>query len=131
MIHLDANLLIALVKRNDAFQPMAALVIARSGPFGSSSIAWMEFLSKPVHSDDKTALEAILTGGIIPFDAETAALAGKIFHLTGSKRRTRLDTMIAATAILAGAELATTNSEDFQPFVPHGLKLWIGEEVES
>ncbi len=47
----------------------------------------------------------------------------KLFHLTGSKRRTRLDTMIAATAILSGAELATTNPADFEPFVPHGLNL--------
>ena len=30
---------------------------------------------------------------------------------------------VPATAILAGAELATTNSDDFQAFVPHGLKL--------
>jgi len=31
--------------------------------------------------------------------------------------------LIASTAILAGAELATVNQSDFQPFVPHGLKL--------
>ena len=35
----------------------------------------------------------------------------------------RLDTIIAATAIVAGAELATTNPADFQVFVPHGLQL--------
>ncbi len=31
--------------------------------------------------------------------------------------------MIAATAILSGAELATANPEDFRPFVAHGLRL--------
>jgi predicted nucleic acid-binding protein len=44
-------------------------------------------------------------------------------HRTGSKRRTRLDAMIAATAITAGAELATVNADDFEGFVPHGLRL--------
>ncbi|MCX6878609.1 MAG: PIN domain-containing protein [Verrucomicrobia bacterium] len=106
MIHLDANLLIALVKQNDAHHPLAARAITGSGPFGCSSVAWMEFRSKPVHPHDQAALEAILAGGIVPFDEATAALAGAIFHLTGAHRRTRLDTMIAATAIHAGAALA-------------------------
>jgi predicted nucleic acid-binding protein len=35
----------------------------------------------------------------------------------------RIDAMIAATAIVAGAELATNNRADFNAFVPHGLKL--------
>ncbi len=68
-------------------------------------------------------MRQILQGGIRPFDEAAAVLAGQLFFQTGSKRRNRLDTMIAATAILAGAELATVNPEDFAPFVPHGLKL--------
>ena len=124
MIHLDANLLIALVRNNDAHHPAAARVIAGTGPFRCSSIAWTEFLSKPVHPDDKTALAAILIGGIVPFDAKAAALSGELFHLTGSNRRTRMDAMIAAATILAGAKLATTNPDDFHAFLPHGLKLF-------
>lgn len=65
----------------------------------------------------------MLQGGIVPFDEAAAVLAGRLFFKTGSKRKNRLDTMIAATAILAGAELATVNQEDFAIFVPHGLKL--------
>jgi predicted nucleic acid-binding protein len=37
--------------------------------------------------------------------------------------RFRIDAMIAATAILAGARLATLDKGDFKVFVPHGLKL--------
>ena len=123
MIHLDANLLIALLKDSDAHRVTAKRVIEEIGPFGCASVAWMELHSRPVHRRDTAALKAILHAGIIPFDEVTAALAGELYHRTGSKRRTRLDTMIAATAILAGAELATVNAEDFEPFVPHGLKL--------
>ena len=123
MIHLDANLLIALVRQHDSHHQAAAGVVAGSGPFGCSSVAWMELHSKPVHPADQAALAAIVAGGIVPLDEAAASLAGRLFHLTGAKRRTRLDTMIAATAILAGASLATTNPADFQPFLAHGLTL--------
>lgn len=123
MIHLDANLLVALVSRFDVHHGTAARIISGPGPFGTSSVAWMEFLSRPVHPRDSFALKSLLNGGVAFFDETTATLAGELYHLTGSKRRTRLDTMIAATAINAGAELATVNEDDFAAFVPHGLRL--------
>ncbi len=124
MIHLDANLLIGFVYRSDVHHGTASRIISGPGPFGTSSVAWMELHSKPVHPRDSKAVMALLAGGITPFDEATATLAGELFHLTGSKRRTRLDTMIAATAIVAGVELATVNGDDFAAFVPHGLKLF-------
>jgi predicted nucleic acid-binding protein len=123
MIHLDANLLIALVNRADVHHGKVSRIIAGPGPFGTSAVAWMEFHSKPVHPRDSKAVMALLAGGITPFDEAAATLAGDLYHLTGSKHRTRLDTMIAATAIVAGAELATVNGGDFAAFVPHGLRL--------
>jgi predicted nucleic acid-binding protein len=84
----------------------------------------MELNSKPLHPHDRAALSAILTAGIFPFDESAAALAGELFHLTGSKRRTRLDCIIAASAIQTGAELATVDPADFRCFVSHGLKLY-------
>lgn len=123
MTQLDANLLIALLKDTDPHHAEAVRVISGSGPFATSSVAWMEFLSKPIHQNEELALRAILTGGILPFEQETAALAGQLYHLTGSKRRTRLDSMIASAAILANATLATVNPDDFSAFIQHGLRL--------
>lgn len=123
MIHFDTHLLIALIRPDHLHHSLATSVLSFTGPYGGSSIAWMELRSKPVHDHDVLALQALLTGDVNAFDQSTANLAGELYHLTGSKRRTRLGSMIAATAILAGAELATVNPEDFQPFEPHGLKL--------
>ena len=123
MIHLDANLLIAIVRPTDFHYTQGHRVISGLGPFGCSAVAWMEFHSKPVHPRDIAVTQSILSAGITPFDEATAALAAELYYRTGSKRRTRLDTMIAASAILAGAELATTNRDDFATFIPHGLKL--------
>ena len=123
MIHLDSNLLIALIKTTDVHHAAASQIIAGGGPFGCSSIAWMELHSKPVHQRDSLALKFILNAGIFAFEENCAALAGQLYQATGSKRRTRLDAIIAASSILAGAELATVNPEDFAPFLSHGLKL--------
>ena len=62
-------------------------------------------------------------GEVIPFAEEQAREAAHLFNAIGRKRHLRVDTMIAATAIVAGAPLATGNREDFQPFLAHGLKL--------
>lgn len=123
MIHLDTNLLIGVEDPTDPHHLTACDVFAKPGTFACSSVAWMELLSTPDTSALREAMKELLSGGIVPFDEAAASLAGELFHLTGSRRRTRLDTMIAATAILSGADLATTNPADFDPFVPHGLKL--------
>ena len=64
-----------------------------------------------------------LAGGIIPFGEPHAKEAARLFYAVGRSRRFKFDSLIAATAILANAELATVNAADFQSFVPHGLKL--------
>ena len=123
MIHLDTNLLIAISDPSDPHADKADALIVPSGVFATSAVSWMEFLSRPVELQHMKVVQRILSGGIIPFDEAPAALAGEIFHRTGARRRTRMDVMIAATAIHSGAELATTNPADFQPFLPFGLKL--------
>jgi predicted nucleic acid-binding protein len=124
MIHLDANLLIAATDPTDPHVEAFRRILATGDSLSTDAVAWTEVRSRPVDSVKLKVLRQVLRGGILPFDQKCADLAGEMFILTQAKRRHRLDTMIAATAILAGAELATVNPADFAPFLPHGLKLF-------
>lgn len=123
MIHLDTNLLIAAIDLAHPGHARARQALARGEPLAAGAVAWTEFLSKPVPTSHRHALMAMLGGRILPFAQAEAEVAAQLFQLPGVKRAQRLDTMIAATAILAGAELATSNLADFEPFVPLGLRL--------
>lgn len=125
MIHLDTNLLIGAGDAADIHHAAARRVFGKSIPVAASSPAWSEYQSRPLTTALASGVRSMLQGGVIPFDEAAAVLAGRLFYQTGGKRRHRLDTMIAASAILAGAELATVNPADFALFVPHGLKLLV------
>ncbi len=66
---------------------------------------------------------AVIQARITPFGQVEAVLAADLFNKTGRQRGSRFDCFIAATAILANAEVATANQSDFKVFLPHGLKL--------
>jgi predicted nucleic acid-binding protein len=89
----------------------------------SAAPAWYEFLCGPVTGPQISAVHAFLSGGISAFEEVQAIEAARLFNAVGRVRRLRVDAMIAATAIVAGARLATSNTEDFKIFVPHGLQL--------
>jgi predicted nucleic acid-binding protein len=46
-----------------------------------------------------------------------------LFNLSGRRRGTFIDCMIAAVALGANASLATTNSDDFRRLEPAGLQI--------
>ena len=123
MIHLDTNYLIGLLVKGS---PQAAEVdgwLASGEPLAASAVAWTEFLNGPVTALEVVQTESVLESRIVPFGAAEARLAAELFNNTGRRRGSRFDCLIAATAILAQADLATVNHSDFKVFVPHGLKL--------
>jgi predicted nucleic acid-binding protein len=125
MIHLDTNLLIALADSSDPHRDSALRLMELHSAAAVSSLAWWEFVCGPVSADGALMVRRLLPGGILPFDEVHSHEAARLFNAVGRARRFKFDSLIAATAILAGAELATVNREDFEPFVPHGLKLLV------
>lgn len=123
MIHLDTNYLIRLLIKGS---PQALEVdgwLAVGEPLATSAIVWTEFLNGPVTPAEVSRVTAVLQSRIIPFGQAEAAVAAELFNKTGRRRGSRFDCLIAATAAVARAEVATVNRDDFKPFLPHGLKL--------
>jgi predicted nucleic acid-binding protein len=90
-----------------------------------SSIGWAEFLCGPVSEEDRQRARRVV-GAPLPLVEMEAAKAADLFNVGGRKRGTIPDCLIAATALLAGAALATSNSGDFRRFERAGLKLIAG-----
>jgi predicted nucleic acid-binding protein len=84
--------------------------------------AWYEFLCGPITEQQVTTMRAFLDE-VTPFGEQQAAKAAELFAATGRKRSLKIDIMIAATAMLAGAQLATNNKSDFRSLKKYGLIL--------
>jgi Predicted nucleic acid-binding protein, contains PIN domain len=120
VIHLDTNFLVAL---EDEQSPETARItrwIQQNRDVRVSAVAWAEFLCGPV--GDTTIMEALLPSPV-PFEAKDAAKAATLFNATGRRSRSLQDCMIAAAAILADAELATSDMKDFRRFAKFGLRI--------
>jgi predicted nucleic acid-binding protein len=123
MIHLDTNYLIGLlVNGSPQAQDVDAWLVAGQ-ILAASAVAWTEFLNGPVTPLEISRAEAVLRSRIVPFGHPEAVLAADLFNKTGRRRGSRFDCLVAATAILEQAEVATVNQTDFRVFVPHGLTL--------
>jgi len=121
-ICLDTNFLIwALIPGTKEARTIEGWLGSRE-LLGIPAVDWYEFLCGSTEEEEQLAI-ALLKGGILPFTPTEARVAACGFRSLNKPRRLRVDTMIAATAIAAQAPLATNNHTDFEPFVPHGLKL--------
>jgi len=123
MIHLDTNYLIGLLVRGSREASEVDQWLAAGESLAASAIAWSEFLNGPVTASEANQVEAVLQSQIVSFGKAEAALAADLFNKTGRRRGSRFDCLIAATAILHHADLATINQSDFKVFAAHGLKL--------
>ena len=122
MILLDTNYLIAVLVKNSPEADRIRAWLA-SEDLCTTAIAWYEFLSGPVDEEGVGLVSALLRDRVIPFSGNQAQEGARLWNATGRQRRLRIDAMIAGAAVVSGAELATANLGDFEPFRPYGLRL--------
>jgi predicted nucleic acid-binding protein len=122
VIHLDTSFLVPALAAGSAHDRRLRGWLAAGEPLGMSAIAWAEFLCGPVDGADVDLVGRIVPERV-PFGQGEAALAARLFNESGRRRGSLADCMIAASAIRAGASLATENPKDFRRFAGAGLSL--------
>jgi predicted nucleic acid-binding protein len=122
VIHLDTSFLIRALARGTVEDRRLRRWLVEGEALAVSAVSWVEFLCGPVQAAH-VALAGRILEAPVPFLAEDAALAARLFALGGRRRGSLVDCMIAATAVRAGAVLATANPADFRRFVRAGLRL--------
>jgi predicted nucleic acid-binding protein len=123
MIHLDTSFLIRALVHGSPEDRALRQWLSAGRPLGISAIAWAEFLYGPV----KAAHAELARGFIserVPFLEEDAPVSSQLFNDGGRRRGSFIDCMIAATALRAGAMLATANADDFRRFEAAGLEVY-------
>ena len=123
MIHLDTNYLVDLVTAGSPGGAKIRSWLKSGQSVTTCAVAWSEFCNGPLSKAQKDAAFAVLGKTVIDFTWREAEEAARLFNLTGRRRGSHADCMVAAAAILAGAPLATFNQADFQRLIPFGLVL--------
>ena len=123
MIILDTNYMVAMSDREKDANDAVVRWMREGRSMATSAAAWMEFCTGPIYPEDLESMEWLLEDRILPFGRAEAELAARIYRVARCRRDDRIDTIIAATAIVSKAALATRDTRDFTRFVPFGLKL--------
>ena len=122
MTHLDASFLIRALAEGTPQDRRLRAWLAAGESLGMSAVAWAEFLCGPVEAADLDLVDRVVRDRVAFGEAE-AALAARLFNESGRRRGSLADCMVAASAIRAGAPLATENPKDFRRFASAGLSL--------
>jgi len=122
VIHLDTSFLIRAMVRGSEEAGQLQRLLEAGERLSMSAVSWAEFCCGP--ADQATiAVAGRLVGSPVPFAGRHARTAAALFNRTGRRRGSFVDCMIAATAIEAGAAIATSNPADFGRFEDAGLRL--------
>jgi predicted nucleic acid-binding protein len=120
IIHLDTSYLIRALTAGSAEDAELRRWLSDGIKAAISAPGWAEFLCGPLELRQVAFAKAIV-GEPLVFVVDDAVRAAELFNRSGRRRGSLLDCMIAATAIGAGAPLATANHADFRKFA--GLRL--------
>lgn len=126
MINLDTSFLIRALIRGSPESERLRGWLGERRPVEMSTFAWGEFLCGPLGTPlaaDDLARARRIPRALVSFGPDEAAEAARLFNHAGRRRGSFADCVIAATAIVAGAALATSDPVDFERFVDAGLAL--------
>ena len=122
MIHLDTSFLIRALALGSPEDRKLRGWIGEGKTLGMSTVVWAELLCGPLkRSEMEWATEIV--GQRQDFTPEHAELAARLFNESGRRRGSLIDCMIAATALVAAAPIATANAADFLRFKDFGLTM--------
>jgi predicted nucleic acid-binding protein len=122
MIHLDTSYLIRALAPNAVEDARLRTWIRDRTSLAISAICWTEFLCGPL-TETQIGLARQVLGEPVVYSGSDAERAAELYNLSGRRRGSLVDCMVAAIALGAGASLATTNARDFSRFEPAGLQL--------
>lgn len=123
MILLDTSILVDALSGSRRSAGALRAAIERGERLAISSIALYEWLRGPRRPEELAAQGALLPReGALPFGAEEAALAARLYSEVPRARGREIDLAIAATAAVRGARLWTLNTADFDDLP--GLELY-------
>jgi len=122
VIHLDTSFLIRALVRRSPEDLRLRKWLSEGTSVGIGAVAWAEFQCGPVDARQLPLAMRIIREPV-PYLAEDAAFSARLFNLSGRRRGSLMDCMIAATAVRVEAALATANPGDFRRFEPAGLKV--------
>lgn len=121
-IHLDTSFLIrALVAGSDEGVALRGW-LSRGRMPAMSTLAWGEFLCGPGEAR-VVELAWRVVRRHVPVGVDEATEAARLFNGTGRRRGSFADCVIAATALVGGAVLATSDRADFDRFADAGLEV--------
>jgi len=122
VIHLDTNFVIRALVSGSSESRLLRGWVREGTRIGMSAVSWSEFLCGPVEADQIELVKAVVED-LTPFVPQDAEVAARFFNLSGRRRGSFVDCMIAATAMRVSAVFATSDRADFRKLEALGVKL--------
>jgi predicted nucleic acid-binding protein len=121
-VHLDTNVLALAFTEETPAQLKIDQWVAEGVSLEVCAIAWAEYLCGPILPIHEALARRLfpLPEPILACDAERAA---SLFNLSGRRKGSLPDCLVAAVALRCGVPLATADAAHFKAYEPHGLNL--------
>lgn len=121
-IHLDTSFLIGILDPDLPQHSRLREWIDEGADIQVSTVAWAEFCCGPVTPEERNAARRLLPEPI-PLTGPDAEIGARLFNISGRRRGSIEDCLIAAVAMSSNAAVATSNYADFRRFEIEGLTV--------